>query len=55
MSEPHGGPVAAPFTDAEIHEFQKSDRGAGAIVILLMTGIFLSGVLIYGVIAFVTS
>jgi hypothetical protein len=39
-----------PFTEAEIAEFQRSDRQAGGSVVVLMTLIFTIGVLLYGTI-----
>jgi hypothetical protein len=39
-----------PFTEAEIQEFQKSDRQAGGSVVVLMALIFTIGVLLYGAI-----
>jgi hypothetical protein len=44
----------APFTASEVVEFRKSDKSAGAVIILLMTGIFLIGVFLYGAIAIIT-
>lgn len=54
MSAPHGsGAPAALFTPQEIAEFQASDRGAGKVIILLMTGIFTVGLLLYSYIAWI--
>jgi hypothetical protein len=39
-----------PFTEAEIAEFQRSDRLAGGSVVVLMAAIFTIGVLLYGAI-----
>jgi hypothetical protein len=50
----HAGPATSPFSEAEIQEFQRSDRGAAAVIILLMTGIFGVGVCLYATIAIVT-
>jgi hypothetical protein len=44
----------APFPPGEIEDFRRSDRGAGAVVILLMTGIFLTGVFLYTIVAIST-
>ena len=47
----HGAAHAPqPFTEAEIAEFQRSDRQAGGAVIVLMAAIFTIGVLLYGAI-----
>jgi hypothetical protein len=68
MTDPHGiqtgtHPVdaahsthgsAAPFSEVEAEEFHRSDRGAGAVIILLMTGIFLCGVVLYTTVAIAT-
>lgn len=52
----HGGEAAQPpFTQAEMDEFQKSDIAAGAVVILLMTGIFSVGLVLYTIVAFIVA
>ncbi len=50
---PHGGTAALPFTEADWHEFHKSDIGAGAAIIILMASIFSIGLILYSVIAIV--
>lgn len=52
----HGhGHAASPFTQAELDELQKSDIGAGAAVIVLMSAIFGIGLVLYTVIAFIVA
>jgi hypothetical protein len=48
------GHGTSPFSPAEVEEFHKSDRGAGKVIILLMTGIFLTGVFLYATIDILT-
>ena len=50
MSEP-AAPVNA-FTDAELAHMHAEDFAAGKAVVVLMLGIFLTGVFIYSVVAF---
>jgi hypothetical protein len=52
----HGTTASAhdPFPAAEIEDFRRSDRGAAAVVVLLMTGIFLTGVFLYTIVAVAT-
>jgi hypothetical protein len=52
MQESHS-PAAAPFTPEEIAEFQASDRHSAAVIVLLMTGIFTIGLLLYSYIALI--
>jgi len=52
----HGGHGhAAPFSEAEMAEFVKSDVGAGAAVVVLMSAIFGIGLVLYTVIAFIVA
>ena len=55
MSDPHGishgATAAAPFTEAELAEFQASDIGAGKVIVLLMAGIFTAGLVLYTIVA----
>jgi hypothetical protein len=51
----HGHAAGSPFTAAELAELQKSDVGAGAAVIVLMTAIFGIGLVLYSVIAFIVA
>lgn len=44
-----------PFTPVEVQEFHTSDKGAGGAVSVLMTTIFLIGLLMYGVIAYIVA
>jgi hypothetical protein len=56
MSDPHTdhhAPTAVPFTDAELKEFQDSDKHAGGVIIALMTSIFTIGLLLYSTIAII--
>ncbi len=48
-----GGTAALPFSEADWHEFHKSDIGAGAAIIVLMASIFSIGLVLYTVIAIV--
>lgn len=48
---PSGRPTY--FTEQEWVDFQKSDRGAGGTVVMLMTGIFIIGLLLYTTIALI--
>jgi hypothetical protein len=43
---------ALPFTDADWKEFEKSDKGAGGAVVVLMGAIFSIGLVLYSVIAY---
>jgi hypothetical protein len=43
------------FTEAEMEAFRKSDIGAGAAVIVLMTAIFGVGLVLYVAIAFIVA
>ncbi len=45
---------ATPFSEAQLQEFHRNDRDAAAVLVLLMAGIFLVGVALYTVVAFVT-
>jgi hypothetical protein len=48
--DPHHGSGARAsvlFTEEELRQFQRSDLGGAAVVVSLMTGIFLTGLLIY--------
>ncbi len=52
----HGhAPNKPTFTDAEMAAFLKSDIGAGAAVIVLMSAIFGIGLLLYTAIAFIVA
>jgi hypothetical protein len=59
MSDPHGAhggqiSTAPAFTDADWQEFQKADIKSGGAVVVLMTTIFLIGLVLYcGVLYFV--
>jgi hypothetical protein len=56
MSEAHAGShaaAAAPFAEAEIHEFHASDIAAGRVIVLLMAGIFTVGLVLYTAVALV--
>lgn len=55
MSHPDHPAAAAPFSEAELREFRTSDKGAGGAVSVLMTTIFLIGLLMYAVIAYLAS
>ncbi len=63
MTEPHaehgheGGhaPLVLPFNEANWEEFRESDKGAGKVIVLLMAGIFLTGLALYVVVAVVVS
>lgn len=62
MTEPHShehgiqaghvqpGGIRALFPDEEWEQFERSDLGAGKVVVALMTGIFLVGLILYTVI-----
>lgn len=52
-SAPHAGIGICPFTEAEIREFQESDKRTGAAVIMIMTAIFLVGFLLYASVALI--
>ncbi len=48
--EPHQAPTSHTstlFAEEELRQFQRSDLGGAAVVVSLMTGIFLTGLLIY--------
>jgi hypothetical protein len=55
MSDPHtaapGTPTSLPFSEAEVEEFHASDIAAGKVIILLMTGIFTTGLVLYAIVA----
>jgi hypothetical protein len=50
-----GGPGKPPlhFTPMEWEEFRKSDMGAAKAVVLLMGGIFSTGLILYSIVAYV--
>ena len=54
---PHGphGQAVLPFSAEQLHEFHKSDIGAGGAVVVLMTAIFSIGLILYAIIAFVVA
>jgi hypothetical protein len=50
--DPHPAPESGTrtstlFAEEELRQFQRSDLGGAAVVVSLMTGIFLTGLLIY--------
>ena len=47
----HATPVN-PFTDAEWDEQHREDFAAGKAVVILMVGIFSTGVIIYSIVAY---
>jgi hypothetical protein len=49
----HDSPSPSPFSQAEWHEFHESDKSAGGAVIILMSGIFGVGLVLYTIIAFI--
>jgi hypothetical protein len=55
--DPHHGSAraAALFSEEELRQFQRSDLGGAAVVVSLMTGIFLTGLLIYTTILIVVT
>jgi hypothetical protein len=46
----HGTSAALPFTEQEMQQLHKSDIQAGTMVIMLLTAIFIIGLLLYGTI-----
>ena len=48
------GGVATAFPYEEWLQFQRSDLGAGKVVVALMAGIFVIGLLLYSAIAYIT-
>jgi len=64
MSEPHAphgheeghhGPATLPFHEADWNEFKENDKHAAAVIVLLMTCIFLCGLALYTVVAVVVA
>lgn len=54
--DPHGHTsTPLPFSDAELEDFHKSDIQAGKMVVILLTGIFLIGLVLYTIIAGITT
>jgi hypothetical protein len=51
----HEGGRAVPFTAEDWQEFHENDAGAGKVIVLLMTGIFLTGLALYTVVAIAAS
>jgi hypothetical protein len=47
----HHASTAAPFTEAELNTFHADDRKQAGIIIVLITSIFLIGVMIYSIVA----
>jgi hypothetical protein len=45
-------PAATPFTDAEWAALQADDLSAGTAVVILMLGIFSTGVVLYAAVAY---
>ena len=59
MTSTHDGhhdhePAPLPFSDADISGFRKEDIHAGKMVIMLMTGIFSIGIVLYILVALTT-
>ena len=48
----HHAAEASAFTETEIAAFQKDDYAAGKAVVMLMLGIFGTGVMIYSIVAY---
>lgn len=44
-------PPAGVFTDAELDRFRAEDFAAGKAVVSLMLGIFITGVILYSIVA----
>jgi hypothetical protein len=66
MSEPHAahegiqehepsGALPALFSEEEWQEFHRQDAGEGGIIVGLMTGIFLTGLVLYTTVAIVAA
>ncbi len=47
--------AAAMFAEEEWQQFQRSDLGAGKVVVALMTAIFTIGLILYATIAYIVS
>jgi hypothetical protein len=43
----HAAPAKSPFTPEEIAQFRADDKHAAAVIVLLMTGIFTIGLVLY--------
>lgn len=56
-AEPHGSAesVTSPFTTEELSTLHADDRKAARNIVLLMVGIFLAGVAMYIVVAYVVA
>jgi hypothetical protein len=48
----HGAHPGLPFTEAEWRDFHESDKGAGAAIIILMSGIFTIGLVLYSIVTY---
>ena len=45
-------PTSSPFTDAELQQLKSDDFAAAKAVVMLMLGIFSTGVFIYTIVAY---
>jgi hypothetical protein len=52
-ADPHAAhaPATCPFTDAELAQLHAEDFAAGKAVVMLMVGIFSTGVVLYTIVA----
>ncbi len=46
----HHADAALPFTDAELNSFHHDDRVAASAIVLLISGIFVIGVILYTIV-----
>ena len=51
----HHAPAVTPFGEAELQRLHHEDLGAATAVVSLMVGIFLVGVVLYSIVAWVVS
>lgn len=56
MQQQAQAPVRKPlFTEEELHILHAEDRSAGAAIVVLMAGVFTIGLVMYLIIAYITS
>ena len=57
MSHSHPGPqhTAATLSDHELHDLHEADKEAGRNIVVLMTGVFLAGLIGYSIIAMIVA
>jgi hypothetical protein len=57
MTHPHSTSAHSSdtLTDAELHELHAADKEAGRNIVVLMTGVFLAGLIGYSIVAMIVA